>query len=366
MNGKTDTPPLLPENALPGLGWNPWLEAHLGRREHAALTPARVTGTRKNSFYVSDGENEWLATVSGALNHRGRYPVAGDWVLTNGTVISEVLPRQNALSRGAAGARGRQKELAMEKQVIAANIDTVFIVCGLDRDFNLRRIERYLTLVYNCGLKPAVVLTKADLHGDPQRFEDEVNGVAFGAAVHLVSALSGKGLGSLEHYLSAGRTVCLIGSSGAGKSTLLNRLSGKQIQATGPVSAADGKGMHTTTTRDLIRMPQGGILIDNPGLREIAFWQEDGGIESVFPEIEALAAGCRFSDCTHVHEPGCRVLQALADQRIGRERLESYQKMKRELTFLSQRQHKTADRLEKERWKKITTTIKSMKKRGEL
>lgn len=366
MNGKTDTPALLPGNALRGLGWNPFLQAHLGRSEHADLAPARVTGTRKNSFYVSDGQNEWLATVSGNLNHRGRYPVAGDWVLTNGAVICELLPRQNALSRGAAGARGRQKELAVEKQVIAANIDTVFIVCGLDRDFNLRRIERYLTLVYNCGLTPALVLTKADLHGDPQRFEDEVNGVAFGAAVHLVSALDGQGLGALEQYLSAGRTVCLIGSSGAGKSTLLNRLLGKQIQATGPVSAADGKGMHTTTTRDLIRMPQGGMLIDNPGLREIALWQQDGGIETVFPEIQALAASCRFADCTHVHEPGCRVLQALADNQLDGQRLESYQKMKRELTYLSQRQHKTADRLEKERWKKITTTIKLLKKRGEL
>jgi ribosome biogenesis GTPase len=329
------------------------------------MIPARVTGVRKNRFLVSRGEKEWLTTVSGKFRLRaaGLYPVTGDWVLLNETIISDVLPRKNALSRGAAGTHGNYSGTATAEQVIAANLDTVFIVCGLDRDFNLRRIERYWTLVYNCGLNPAVILTKADLQPDPERCMNEVENVAFGVPVHLVSAKDSKGLIALESYLSEGRTITLIGSSGAGKSTLVNRLSGKTVQTTGPISKSVGKGMHTTTTRDLIVMPQGGMVIDNPGIREIAFWDDDGGIQTAFPEIERLAGECRFSDCTHTHEPDCRVLQAVTEGEIEPGRLESYQKMKRELMYLSDRRHKSADRVEKERWKEVALKVKAMKKR---
>ena len=365
MNNSVENPPIFP-GALLRMGWNSYFEALRGRLETDTLL-ARVTGTRKYSFLVSDGEKEWPATVSKSITHHsGLHPVPGDWVLLRGTVISEVLPRKNALSRGAAGARGRKEEIAAEQQVIAANIDRVFIVCGLDRDFSLRRIERYLTLVYNCGLDPAIILTKADLHPDPERFEREVATVAFGVPVHLVSALDGAGLAAIEEHLSPGQTVTMIGSSGAGKSTLLNRLFGTDLQMTGPVSEVDGKGMHTTTTRDLISMPQGGMLIDNPGIREIAFWDTGDGIEAAFPEINALAADCRFSDCTHLHEPGCRIQAALADGTLDPDRLESYRKIKREMGYLSDRQQKSADRVEKEHWKKISLTVKAMKKSGKL
>jgi ribosome biogenesis GTPase len=346
------------------MGWGPFFQAHFDSLSPGKRLPARVVGVRKNGFSVSQGQDEWLATVSGRLSHRADslYPAAGDWVLVNETVIVAVMPRKNKLSRGAAGQRHKREVLPKREQVIAANLDTVFIVCGMDRDFNLRRIERYLTLVYNCGLDPAIILTKADLHDDPQPFVTAVEEVAFGVPVHATSTRTSRGLQELDAYLSAGRTVTLIGSSGAGKSTIVNRLCGKPVQATASVSAAVGKGTHTTTSRDLIRLPRGAMVIDNPGIREIAFWEADSGAERAFPEIESLAAGCRFSDCSHMHEPGCRVKQAVVDGEITPERMDSYHKMKRELMYLSDRQHKSADRVEKERWKGVALKLKALKK----
>lgn len=347
------------------MGWTSHFQAQLEDVCNDEYTPARVVGVSKNNFRISNGKREWLATAAGKLRHHAhhRYPVTGNWVLVADKVISRVLVRKNALSRGAAGTHGKQDAQPLREQVFAANLDTVCIVCGLDRDFNLRRIERYLTLVYNCGLDPAIILTKADLHQNPEQFLSEVETIAFGVPVHLVSALDRKGMASLEEYLSPGQTTTMIGSSGAGKSTLVNRLCGKTVQVTGSVSESVGKGKHTTTARDLIIMPQGGMVIDNPGLREIAFWDDDGGIEAVFPEIDNLAAACRFTDCSHMHEPGCRVLQALTDGELSQGRLEGYLKMKRELTYLAQRRHKSADRVEKERWKEVALKIKSIKKR---
>jgi ribosome biogenesis GTPase len=346
------------------MGWTSYFQSQLDNFCSDKFFPARVVGVRKNNFLVSHGKKEWLATAAGRLKHQSDslYPVVGDWVLMTDTAISAVLARKNALSRGAAGTHGKQDAHPTSEQVIAANLDTVFVVCGLDRDFNIRRIERYLTLVYNCGLDPVVILTKADLHQDPEYFACDVESIAFGVPVHLVSARDDNGLIPLEKYLSPGQTITMVGSSGAGKSTLVNRLYGKTVQATGSVSDKMGKGKHITSSRDLIMMPQGGMMIDNPGIREIAFWDDDGGVEVAFPEIENLAGACRFFNCSHEHEPGCRVLQAVTDGEISQDRLESYRKMKRELTYLSHRQHKSADRLEKERWKDVALKIKAMKK----
>jgi ribosome biogenesis GTPase len=350
---------------LSQMGWTSHFQAQLAESGSSQWLPARVIGVRKNAFRVSNGKEEWSATAAGRLIHRPGclYPVAGDWVLMADGLISKVLTRKNALSRGAAGARGRKNEQARKEQVIAANLDTVFVVCGLDRDFNLRRIERYVTLVYNCGLNPVIVLTKADLHENPSHFVAEAESVALGVPTHLVSARNGSGLAQLKAYLSFGQTAALVGSSGAGKSTLVNRLYGETIQATDSISSSAGKGKHTTTSRDLIVMPQGGMVIDNPGIREIAFWDDDGGIGSTFPEIEQYAGQCRFSDCSHTHEPGCRVLRAEAEGEISPDRLESYRKMKRELAYFSDRKHKTADRVEKERWKEVALKVKAIKKK---
>lgn len=346
------------------LGWTSYFQARLINRCDNEGIPARVVGVRKNTFRISNGRREWLATVAGRLKHNTDclYPVTGDWVLMKDTVIFEVLTRKNTLSRGAAGTHCKQNTLPLKEQVIAANIDTVFIVCGLDRDFNLRRIERYLTLVYNCSLKPVIVLTKADHHSYPEQFLHEVEAVAYGVPTHLISALDYKGVAHIEQYLSPGQTATMVGSSGAGKSTLVNRLCGKTLQATRSISASVGKGRHTTTTRDLIMMPQGGMVIDNPGIREIAFWNNDDGISTAFPEIAILSGECRFTDCTHSHEPDCKVLQAVTDGDIMQERLDSYHKMHREQTYLSDRQLKSADRVEKERWKKVALKVKAIKK----
>jgi len=351
--------------SLSKMGWTPSLQAYMNDFNGGNRLPARVVGVNKNSFSISQGEKEFLATVSGRLTHQAdyQYPVVGDWVIISGTVIYAVLPRKNALSRGASGSRGKQEALPIREQVIAANLDAAFIVCGLDRDFNIRRIERYLTLVYNCGLNPVIVLTKADLHPDPEKFISAVEPVSLGIPVHMVSAKDSIGLAQLETYLSPGQTITMIGSSGSGKSTLLNRLYGKTVQVTNSVSESVGKGKHTTTRRDLIKMPQGGLVIDNPGIREIAFWDCGGGIERTFPEIENLASECRFSDCSHMHEPGCRVIKAVAEGEIVQDRLESFYKMKRELVYLSDRQHKSANLVEKERWKEVALKIKDIKKR---
>lgn len=348
-----------------GLGWTPHFQAQLEHVSNECFTPARVVGVRKNSFRTSDGNREWLATLAGRVRHDagGMFPVTGDWVLMADTVISRVLVRKNALSRGASGTRNKQDERSKKEQVLAANLDTIFIVCGLDRDFNLRRIERYLTLVYNCDLSPVVILTKADLHPDPESCVAEVEAVAFGVPVHLVSTSDDACLAPLEPYLSPGRTTAMVGSSGVGKSTLVNRLYGEIVQFTRSISTHVGKGRHATTTRDLIMVPQGGMVIDNPGIREIAFWEIDGGIEAAFPEIEKFALGCRFANCSHTHEPGCRALEAVAEGKIPRNRVENYLKMKRELEYMSNRRHKSADRVEKEIWKEVALKIKAMKKR---
>lgn len=201
---------------LSRLGWTPHFQAQLDHLSNERVTPARVVGVRKNSFQASDGRREWLATLAGRLRHDpgGPLPVTGDWVLMNDTVIHGVLTRKNALSRGAAGARNQRDERAPNEQVIAANLDTIFIVCGLDRDFNLRRIERYLTLVYNCGLSPAAILTKADLHQDPPSCVAQVEAVALGVPVHLTSVANDACLAQLEPYLAPGRTAAMVGSSG--------------------------------------------------------------------------------------------------------------------------------------------------------
>ncbi len=329
---------------------------------------ARVVGVRKNSFRVSQGDNEWWVTAAGRLmkQNEGIFPVVGDWVSVKESVITHVFPRKNVLTRGAAGSRGKTDTAPAKAQIMAANLDAVFIVCGLDRDFNQRRIERYLMLVYNCGLTPIIVLTKADLHPDPEIYRNDVESIAFGVPVHLISSEERTGIDALIPYLSRGKTITMVGSSGAGKSTLVNRLAGKAVQATAEVSEKLGKGRHTTTTRDLIQLPQGGMVIDNPGIREIAFWDGDDGAEGAFPDIESFASACRFSDCSHEKEPGCAVLQAVENGEISNERFKSYKKVQRELLYLSDRQQKSADRIEKERWKGVALKIKEInKKRGQ-
>lgn len=349
---------------LSHLGWSSYFENQVSAAQKNEYLIARVVGVRRNFFLLNNGQDEWLASTTGSLLKKsdGRYPVIGDWVLANGLQIHRVLERTNLLSRGAAGGRGKQDATAVKDQAIASNVDNVFIVCGLDRDFNLRRIERYLTLVYNCGMNPVIILTKADLHEHPEQYESQVQSIAFGVPVHLISLENSACLSELNSYLTQGLTASLLGSSGAGKSTLINRLCGHERQATAVVSDAVGKGKHTTTSRDLIVLPFGGMLIDNPGIREVAMGEGRGTSHTAFPDIEELAQLCKFQDCTHVHEPGCEVRSSVENGCLEPERLESYHKMQKELSYHAGREQKSADRMEKENWRWVSLKIKDIKK----
>lgn len=347
------------------LGWSSFFQDQL-KTGYDGQKPARIVGVRKNAFLAHQGDKETLVTVAGSISHNleACYPAVGDWVFLRETVITAVLSRKNVLFRKAAGGKGRKNsEVTRYDQVIAVNLDLAFVVCGLDRDFNLRRIERFLAMVYNCGITPAIILTKADLHQTPDHYVSAVESVAFGVPIYLVSASDDTALSHLQSCLLPEKTAALIGSSGAGKSTLINRLYGEEIRPTNSVSQSVGKGTHTTTHRDLIVLPSGGMLIDNPGIREIALSADHGTAESVFPDIEKLALFCKFPDCSHTHEPGCRVLEAISSGEITLGRFESYKKIQRELTYYSHRETKGVARVEKERWKGVALKVKAIKKR---
>lgn len=350
------------------LGWSSFFQDQLEDTTGSSI-PVRIIGVRKNSYLVwLDGE-EVLATLAGKLLYgkkcgkKAQLPTVGDWVLLNGTVITSVLARKNILVRKMAGGRDRKNsQFPLEDQGIAANLDMVGVVCGLDRDFNPRRIERYLTMVYNCGITPTIILTKADLHDDPDGCVHEVESRVCGVPVYTVAHNDEQGLHAFAKHLNAGQTAALIGSSGAGKSTLINRLYGKTVRSTGEVGERVKKGKHTTTSRDLILLPWGGMIIDNPGIREIGLGAESGENESAFPDIETHAHLCKFADCTHTHEPGCHVLKKVESGEISSDRLKNYHKIINELDYHLQRETKSASRLEKEKWKAVALKVKSIKK----
>lgn len=346
------------------LGWSPFFQDQLEDKVGGSF-PARVIGVRKNCFLVNQGNEELLVTLAGSLINDPAvpYPAVGDWVLLRDSIIISILSRRNAFIRQASGGKKRKKgEECIQDQIIAANIDKTFIVCGMDRDFNLRRLERYLTLVYNCGITSEIILTKADIHQCPTLYVDEVKSVAFGVPIYLVSTEDEEVITHLKRNLPHRKTVALIGSSGAGKSTLINRLYGEEIQATSSVSKSLGKGKHTTTSRDLIVLPSGGMVIDNPGIREIGLGVECCKTESTFPEIDELSRLCKFLDCSHTHEPDCQVLKAVSTGEITSASLKSYQKIMRELAYFSHRETKGAARVEKEQWKGVSQKIKNIKK----
>lgn len=354
---------------LEDLGWNDFFAA--GFAEHAAegLVPARVVAQRGLNR-VSTGEAEHYADLAGRLRHElerpgeaAGFPAVGDWVAFRPPtgegrgLIHAVLPRRSKFSRKVAGQR-------TEEQVVAANVDTLFLVSGLDGDFNPRRIERYLTAAWDSGARPVVVLNKLDRCDDPERCLLEAEAVSMGVPVHRVSARTGEGCDALAEYLRPGETVSLLGSSGVGKSTLINRLLGREAQRTGDVREGDDKGRHTTTHRELLPLPGGGLIIDTPGMREVQLWEGDQGIESAFPEIEALAEGCRFGDCRHQGEPGCAVGEAVRSGELPPERLESFRKLQRELHQIQIRNDELARLREKQKTRVIHRAHNRLKPRG--
>jgi len=336
---------------LAQLGWTDSLAAAFAPHAAEGRAPARVTLQLKG-FYEVDGESgAKLGECTGRFRHEARspadLPAIGDWVAVTPqpgddtrALIHAVLPRRTKFSRKAAG----EEEV---EQVIAANIDTVFIVTALDADFSPRRVERYLAAAAASGAEPVVLLNKADVAEDEEKARAEIAAIAHGTPVHVVSAKTRRGLKALAPWLQPGRTVAFLGSSGVGKSTLINRLCGEAVQATQEVREADAKGRHTTTVRELIVTPSGALVIDTPGMREFEPWETARPAGEAFADIAALAARCRFRDCSHTVEPGCAVAAALADGSLELPRWQTYVRQTRQLAHENRRTDRRAEQATK-------------------
>lgn len=345
--------------SLHAFGWNSDREQSFAAERAQGWVPARVIREDRDRYHLLGESGEIAGELSGRLRHdacgRGDLPAVGDWVAVRPgeglAVIVRVLPRTSAFVRKMAGE-------TTEEQIVAANVDTVFLVAGLDLDFNVRRIERYLTAAWESGANPVIVLNKADLASDLEALVAETESVAAGVPVVAVSAATREGLEGLSPWLLPGRTVALLGSSGVGKSTIINALLGEERQATGAVREHDSRGRHTTTHRELVPLPAGAVLLDTPGIRELQLWGDASSADGAFPEITALAEQCRFGDCGHRGEPGCAVLAAVASGALDEERLASWRKLQRELRWLATRQDARARAAEQAKWKQITKSMK--------
>lgn len=346
---------------LAALGWDDAFAAAFAPHAAEGWVPARVALEHQHIYRVVTAEDEPLAVVSGRFRHhakgRHEYPAVGDWVALerrpgHRARIHTVLPRRSRFSRKLAGD-------TTEQQIVAANVDTVFLVSGLDDDFNLRRIERYLAAAYEGGAEPVVILNKADLHDDVEAAVEAVRGIAAGVAIHAVSCTTGDGLDALAPYVTSGRTVAFLGSSGVGKSTIINRLVGRDVQRTAAVRASDSRGRHTTTHRELIVLPSGGLLIDTPGMRELQLWSTgDDSLDDTFDDIVARASGCHFRDCTHETEPRCAVRAAVEHGELAPERLASYHRLRREREALARQKDARAQSEERRRWRTIHKSMR--------
>ena len=342
---------------LTALGWDDALAEEFEPHRRAGLIPGRVSIQHRGAYDVLTAEGELRCDVAGRLYDEAAspadLPAVGDWVAVAARpeeaagTVQAVLARRTKFSRKTAWQ-------ASEEQVLAANVDVALIVTSLNEDMNLRRLERYLTLAWESGATPVLVLTKADLADDVPAVVAEVESVAFGAAVHAISSVTGEGLDELRAHLRPGVTAALLGSSGVGKSTLVNTLVGEELLETREIRE-DGKGRHTTTRRELIQLPGGALVIDTPGMREVQLWIADDGLEEAFEDVTELFGQCRFSDCAHQSEPGCAVKEAIANGTLAPERWESYLKLQRELAHLDRRLDKRAQAEERKRWRALST-----------
>jgi ribosome biogenesis GTPase len=349
---------MVDSSPLTAFGWGePFAGAFHG---HASLgrVPARVVAEDRERYVVAGEHGETTAVVSGrfrfdAAGDERAFPAVGDWVaidpLDDVAIVQAVLPRRTAVVRLGAGRRATA-------QVVAANVDVAFVVMSLNRDFNLRRLERYLAVVWESGAQPVVLLSKADVADDVDGRRTATEAVAAGVPVIVVSAVDGRGLDDVRAWLAAGRTVAALGSSGVGKSTLMNVLAGTELHAVAEVRPDDDRGRHTTRRRHLVRLPDGALFLDTPGMREIGLFDGDG-LASSFGDVEATAQGCRFTDCRHESEPGCAVRAAIADGELQPERLAAFRKLGREAAHAERRTDALARIDERRRWKSISKHV---------
>ena len=331
----------MPGFDLHELGWNPELAENL----EPGLVPGRVAAVHRGAFDVWTERGAVRSRLPGRQMHEGLDVGVGDWVALGDGLVRSVLPRSSAIVRNAAG-------LTTTAQTLAANVDVAFVVSSLGPDLEPRRLERYLVTLWESGASPEIVLTKADRLEDPWPLVAEVEAVALGVPVHVVSAVTGQGCGALRARIEPGATAVLLGSSGVGKSTLVNHWLGEETMATHATRVDDDEGRHTTTVRQLLVLPGGGLVIDTPGLRELQLWDVgSAGLDATFADVEELAAGCRFADCTHVHEPECAVLGAVETGELPPERLHSWRKLQRELRAIAMRHDILLRKEEGRKWR---------------
>jgi ribosome biogenesis GTPase len=346
---------------LSALGFDPFFESQV---DPSGGIPARVAAEHRGAYEVWSASGAGRAQLPGRLrvgSEGAGAPAVGDWVLVKDApgpdrtvTIERVLERRTAFTRGASGRAARA-------QVVAANVDLVFVVCGLDADFNVRRIERYLARIWESGAQPSVILNKADVCADPSARVAEVESRACAVPVHVISALRYQGIGTVRACIHDRMTVALVGSSGAGKSTLVNALLGEERMRTGRVRASDGRGCHVTTHRQLVALPGGGLLLDTPGMRELQVLDE-GGIDTVFGDIAALASHCRFRDCRHDTEPGCAVKAAVESGALDADRFEHYQKLEREARANELRHDEHRRRQAERVWGQLSDELAQLRK----
>ena len=340
---------------LDSYGWSEKLQQDFTPRAAQGLVPARVIAQHRSGFRLIAETGE----LRGHDATAGGWPVTGDWVAIepqpNLALIRQVLTRRSAFVRRAAGT-------ARDGQVVAANIDVALLVASMNADFNPRRLERYLAAAYESGADPVIVLTKADLADNPDAFVTEAEAISFGVPVLALSSVTGLGYDALAQRIERGRTTVLLGSSGAGKSTLLNTLAGETLMATAAIREDDARGRHTTTHRELILLPSGGLILDTPGMRELGLWDAEAGLSATFADVEALAEGCRFNNCQHGNEPGCALQAALADGGLTAERWQSYQKLQAELAFERRKSDPGEAAAHRRRWVTIHKAAKQRMK----
>jgi ribosome biogenesis GTPase / thiamine phosphate phosphatase len=349
---------------LIALGWDETLAEQFEPLSAAGLVAGRVAVQHRGAYDVLTELGELRCDVAGRLYEEASspadLPAVGDWVAVSpradehaGT-IQAVLPRRTKFSRKTAWQ-------ATEEQVLAANVDVVFIVTSVNDDLNLRRLERYLILARESGAEPVVLLTKSDLRRDIDDVVADVRSITFDVPVHAVSSVTGEGFAELEGYLRPGVTATLLGSSGVGKSTLINTLAGEELLATQEIRD-DGRGRHTTARRELVQLPNGALVIDTPGMRELQLWVADEGLDEAFADVTGLFEHCRFSDCSHESEPGCAVKAALADGTLAPERWQSYLRLQAELEHLERRIDKRAAAEQRRRWRSLVRSAREARR----
>jgi ribosome biogenesis GTPase / thiamine phosphate phosphatase len=345
---------------LEQLGWNSYFEAEWNAKEHGMGRPARVLAQHRELWQVAGefgvGQAGVLGKLRLAAEAGGDWPAVGDWVCLEGegsgeAAIREVLPRWSRIARKSAGKKSKL-------QVLAANCDSVFLMMGLDGDFNLRRLERYLALAWKSRARPVVVLNKRDICAEPDVRVRQVEQSAPGVTICTICATSGIGLDALRPYIRTGQTVALLGSSGVGKSTLVNHFLGEEHQAVQGVRECDSRGRHTTTARQLFFLSTGAMMIDTPGLRELHLWDAQEGLQQVFSDVAERAKNCRFRNCSHSGEPGCAVQDAVDRGKMDESRLVNHRKLQREQAFLSRKMDADAQQKERQRIRKLSRAVR--------